>query len=204
MRINKFIRIDENTGALSKKSLADQLSSASLFLEQVGQLDRMRGIMQRTNGQWSAPNNFGIGTTHDPFSSDLGQSGMPHIEEVWMPGSYEWDLLVYLANFNHLILKVKSDLAKRKVGLLRIQEFEHDIFKAVLKTLRGLFLRKQSAILSFQQLCLAVIHLENSSITLENFLEEKIGDQQKIFTLRKECQSMIAVAEKMKNSLLSR
>lgn len=204
MRINKFIRIDESIGALAQKSLSDQVSSASLFLEQVGQLDKMRGMMQRTNGQWSAPGNFGIGTTHDPLSADQAHPGLPHLEEVWMPGSMEWDLLVYLAGFNHLILEINSELAKRKVGLLRIREFEHDAFKAVLRILRGLFARKQNPILSFQQFCLGIIHLENMSITLENFIEERIGEQQKLAVLRKECQVMTGVVERTKTSLLER
>ena len=204
MRINKFIRIDESAGTLSRRSLADQVSSASLFLEQVGQLDKMRGFLQRTNGQWNLPGNFGIGTTRDPFGQDYSQPNLPHLEEIWMPGSFEWDLLVYLANFNHLILQVNSDLAQRKVGLLKIREFEHDAFKAVLRILRGLFVRRQSPILSFQQFCLGIIHLENTLITLDNFFEERIGDQQKVITLKKECQIMISVVERMKGSLLER
>ena len=192
MKKIKLIRIDETPRKFSQSSLKILMDPSS-GLHSIGK-----------GNQFSKPP---FSTSPFPFNREQGgrdqflsgsgqhmQPGMEHSEGIELPPH----IINQLVKTNDLIVAFNTELEQRKVARSYLQEFQHDSFKIGLKITEGIFLQSIQPILAGRQFDFAVIHLENTIITLENFESEKIGSVYKVTTLKNACVELIPLVQELK------
>ncbi|MBU1074755.1 hypothetical protein KJ705_01615 [Patescibacteria group bacterium] len=193
MKKIKLIRIDETPRKFSQNSLKILMDpSAGLY----------------PFGRQNHPSKPSFSSLHLPFSRDQerrGQSFLPGHGQHMQPGGEPSEgielpphIIDQLIKTNDLIVSLNAELEQRKIARSHIQEYQHDSFKIGLKVTEGIFFQNMQPLLAGRQFDLAVIHIENTIITLENFEYERIGSSYKVDALKKACVDLIPFIKELK------